>query len=129
MMHSAQSSRRFTKFILLFLGFSLLQCYPFCTVSGRPFRLTRIPDKGGNFGCATCHVSPKGGGELNGFGLDFKTYAIRNKDRYSEALGRLDSDGDGFTNDEEFAAMTHPGNADSIPKAPNREPHLPLPGE
>jgi len=128
-LQASRFSRQVIKCILPFLAFVILQFDAVCTVSGRPFRLRRIPDKGGNFGCATCHVSPNGGGELNGFGLDFKKHGIPNKDRYSKALGRLDSDGDGFTNDEEFAAVTHPGDPNSSPKGSNSRRHLQLPTE
>jgi hypothetical protein len=101
--------------VLIFLTFFLLQFGTANLAFGRPFRMKRIPDKGKNFGCATCHISPKGGGERNAFGRDFEKYGIPNGNRYSKELGMLDSDGDGFTNDEEFAAMTNPGDAGSRP--------------
>jgi predicted ferric reductase len=82
-------------------------------VSGRPFRLGKLPDEGANFGCATCHVTP--GGPRNPFGHDYEKVAIKAGDKYTEELGQMDSDGDGFTNDEEFAAGTNPGDANSKP--------------
>ena len=36
-------------------------------------------------------------------------------DTYTEDLGQLDSDGDGATNDQEFAAGTNPGDPASKP--------------
>lgn len=81
-------------------------------VSGRPFRTGNIPK---NLGCGTCHLAPRGGGERNAFGRDYAKLAIPAGDTYTEELGALDSDGDGFTNDQEFAAGTHPGYADSKP--------------
>lgn len=81
-------------------------------LSGRPFRTEKIPK---NLGCGTCHLAPRGGGELNAFGKDFERLAIPAGEKYTEELGALDSDGDGFTNDQEFAAGTHPGHTDSKP--------------
>jgi hypothetical protein len=40
---------------------------------------------------------------------------MKAKETYTKALGDLDSDGDGFTNDQEFAAGTNPGLATSKP--------------
>jgi len=82
---------------------------------GRPFRLSKIPDNGKNFGCASCHIDARGGGGRNAFGRDFFKHGVPNGNRYTEELGNLDSDGDGFTNDEEFAAKTHPGDPNSRP--------------
>ena len=84
-------------------------------VSGRPFRLAKIPDKGVNFRCGTCHINPGGGGQRNNFGNDYKMIAIPALDNYTDELGKLDSDGDGYSNDKEFAAGTHPGDAESKP--------------
>ena len=82
---------------------------------GRSWRLALLPDKGANFGCATCHFSPAGGDARNAFGQDWEAIAIPAGDDYVPAIANRDSDGDGFTNDEEFAAGTHPGNAASHP--------------
>jgi hypothetical protein len=79
------------------------------------FRLAKLPDKGENFGCLTCHVSEHGG-PVNSFGSDYKAFAIEAGDLYTKFLGQLDSDDDRFTNDQEFAAGTHPGDGNSRPK-------------
>ena len=79
------------------------------------FRMAKIPDQGKTFGCLTCHVSEHGG-PLNSFGNDYKAFAIEAGDLYTQFLGKLDSDRDGFTNDQEFAANTHPGDANSRPQ-------------
>ena len=81
----------------------------------RPFRIGKIPDKGKNFGCATCHISPKGGGERNPFGKDYEKIALKAEDTYTKELGEMDSDGDGAPNDQEFTAGTHPGDPKSNP--------------
>jgi len=87
----------------------------FSTASSRSFRIGRIPDKGKGFGCATCHISARGGGARNSFGSDYEKIAIKAGEKYTEDLGKKDSDGDGFTNDQEFEAKTHPGDPNSKP--------------
>jgi hypothetical protein len=86
-----------------------------CLGEARPFRLGVLPDKGSHFGCGTCHANPKGGGPRNPFGKDYERIGMKAKETYTKALGDLDSDGDGFTNDQEFAAGTNPGLATSKP--------------
>lgn len=86
----------------------------------RAFRLDILPDKGKNFGCKTCHISPNGGGAKNPFGSDYERIAIPAGDKYTNALAKLDSDGDGWTNEQEFSAVpvTNPGDANSHPPTP-----------
>lgn len=85
------------------------------TVQARPFRMGVLPDKGAKFGCGTCHVNPSGGGPRNSFGQDYGKTAMKAGDKYNQELGAMDSDKDGATNDQEFAAGTHPGEAGSKP--------------
>jgi hypothetical protein len=100
--------------IILLLLFLLISV---SVVTGRPFRLANLPDEGANWGCATCHVNPAGGGVRNAFGEDYEEIAIPAGDTYTKELGQTDSDGDGFTNDEEFNAETptEPWNSNSHP--------------
>ncbi|MEW6670602.1 MAG: thrombospondin type 3 repeat-containing protein [Thermodesulfobacteriota bacterium] len=84
-------------------------------VLARSFRLSKLPDGGKNFSCATCHINPRGGGARNPFGKDYQNTGIPAGDKYTLALGQMDSDGDGFTNDQEFAAGSNPGDPASKP--------------
>lgn len=97
---------------------------PFLSV-GRGFRPVLLPDKGKNFGCATCHLNPGGGGPRNPFGRDWENIAIPKGDKYVPELASRDSDGDGFTNDEEFKEGTHPGDPKSRPEHPEQRPVSP----
>lgn len=94
--------------------------------SSRAFRLEKLPDKGDNWNCATCHVNPAGGGAQNAFGKDYREIALPAGDRYTKELGETDSDGDGFTNDEEFNAdpPTKPWDAESKPAPRSVEPRF-----
>jgi len=62
-------------------------------------------------------VTSKGGGPLNAFGEDYNALARRAGDVYTTELGQTDSDGDGFSNDDEFNANppTAPWDSNSHP--------------
>ncbi len=81
----------------------------------RPFRVGKLPDEGKNFGCATCHINPMGGGQRNPFGKDYAKIGLKAGDKYTTELGELDSDEDGASNKQEFAAGTNPGDPKSKP--------------
>ncbi|WP_048093195.1 thrombospondin type 3 repeat-containing protein [Geoglobus acetivorans] len=67
--------------------------------------------------CTLCHVQSSGYGGLNSFGAD---YAKLGK---GERLLTKDSDGDGYTNQQELSSGTFPGDPDSKPgkEAPGME--------
>ena len=105
----------FRKHPLGYLGLVLVFFMIASTVSARPFRIGKLPDKGKNFSCGTCHVNPGGGGPQNAFGKDYAKVGMKAGDTYTKDLSAMDSDKDGFSNDREFAAGTHPGDPGSKP--------------
>jgi len=119
-------NKRSIRYILAIFMCAAMALIMISIVSGRSFRVGRLPDKGKNFGCGTCHVNPRGGGKRNPFGQDYQKIGMKAKDRYTDDLGKLDSDGDVFTNDQEFAANTHPGDPESKPAAVAADPKIEL---
>ncbi|MFB0520661.1 MAG: thrombospondin type 3 repeat-containing protein [Desulfatiglandales bacterium] len=107
MMEASISRKRLVRYIMALFICAVFSLATISAVSGKPFRTGNIPR---SFGCGTCHIDPRGGGKRNAFGQDYERIAIPAGEEYTKELGALDSDGDGFTNDEEFAAGTHPGN-------------------
>jgi hypothetical protein len=84
----------------------------FSEVSARPFRLGKVRAK---YGCATCHFDPKGGGKRNPFGSDYESIAIPAGEKVTDELKAKDSDGDGYTNEQELKGGSNPGNPNSTP--------------
>ena len=81
-----------------------------------PVDMDKLPNQGRNsYGCIVCHISPAGE-EINVFGRDYRD----NDHGYDEKLKALDSDGDGFSNDQELRAdlPTNPGDPNSYPWTP-----------
>ena len=107
--------KRFPRSVLLTVLAVVISLTVVSLAAGRPFRMGRIPGKGAAMGCGVCHVNPNGGGKRNPFGKDYEEIAVRAGEKYTEALSGKDSDGDGFTNDQEFNANTHPGDPNSKP--------------
>jgi len=108
-------NRKSSKYLLLVSICLIMVLMLVSVVYSRPSRLPKLPDLGKNFGCGTCHVDPQGGGPRNPFGQDWEKIALNAGDQYTPELGKLDSDGDKFTNDQEFSANTNPGDPNSIP--------------
>lgn len=104
--------------LVLLLAFLCLTLFPMSgsEVSARPFRMAVMPDKGATFGCGVCHINPRGGGARNTFGKDYQKLGMSAGEKYTDELGAADSDGDGFDNNHEFKAGTHPGDPKSKPE-------------
>jgi hypothetical protein len=67
-----------------------------------------LPEALKNF-CQVCHVRASGG-PMNSYGDDFVSYGSS-----VGAIGELDSDDDGFSNVDELAASSLPGDPNSTP--------------
>ncbi|MBW6517953.1 MAG: hypothetical protein K0A89_05575 [ANME-2 cluster archaeon] len=63
-----------------------------------------------NGNCLICHADANGGGDLNSYGIDYSAY------QSFEDIASLDSDKDGYTNQEELDEMTLPGDDTSFPE-------------
>lgn len=102
-----------TKQVILIFGVTIIFLMFASGVSARPFRLGKLPDRGDNFSCGTCHMNPNGGGERNAFGKDYAKIGLKAGDKFTNELGKKDSDKDGISNDQEFEAGTNPGDSRS----------------
>jgi len=81
----------------------------------RPYRLGKVPEGGQAFGCGLSYLNSQGGGPRNTFGPDCERYAIRARDRYPDALGAMDSDGNRTDSQEQLRGGTYPGDASTMP--------------
>lgn len=124
------SPRRFKWWLglTLFLTIAGFVSQPAAPAEAKPSYLARAvaryPHLAGSRldGCILCHRAGLGDGERNAFAVDFEDNGYD-----LAAIETFDSDGDGFTNLEEFEARTFPGNPKSLPKSravakPAREP-------
>lgn len=104
-----------TALVLTTIGLILVTAPPLVRAE-RPFlsqAKARYPQLEGSKldDCRLCHKNKEGGGPRNAFGQDFQIHS------YDFAvMENLDTDGDGFTNLEEFMALTIPSNPKNFPK-------------
>ena len=99
-----------TKHILttLLFAFIVLSTCPIPGSRAIPEYSRELPEALKSF-CQVCHVRASGG-PMNRYGDDYVSYGGG-----VEAIGELDSDDDGFSNEEELAASSLPGDPDSTP--------------
>jgi hypothetical protein len=100
---------RYQKILLICFAGLILLLASTLTAFGFSSYSNKLPDNAENYSCSTCHS----GSKLNEFGVDFE----ENEKKCDDSLMSMDSDGDGFTNEEEFNAEspTNPGDANSYP--------------
>lgn len=99
-----------TKHILttLLISLIILSATPIPKSRAIPEYVRELPEALKSF-CQVCHVSAAGG-PMNSYGDDYVSYGGS-----VGAIGGLDSDDDGFSNEEELAASSLPGDPDSTP--------------
>lgn len=114
-MRFLRSNKKILRYLLILSISTALALTIVSLALGRPHRSGKLPDKGKNFGCGTCHTNPRGSGPRNPFGQDYERIGMNAGDKYTPELGKLDSDKDGSTNDQEFASNTNPGDSKSKP--------------
>lgn len=78
------------------------------STKARPSYVKDLPQSLKNY-CNVCHTGASGG-PLNVFGEDYVRFGLN-----INATANLDSDGDGFKNEEELAGGTFPGDPESYP--------------
>ncbi len=94
--------------VTLLIAFVVLSASPIPESRAIPEYARELPEALKSF-CQVCHESAAGG-PLNSFGDDFTSHG-----RSVGAISELDSDDDGFSNEEELAAGSIPGDPDSTP--------------
>jgi hypothetical protein len=94
--------------VTLLIAFVVLWAAPIPESRAIPEYARELPEALKSF-CQVCHVRASGG-PMNSFGEDFASYG-----RSVGAISELDSDDDGFSNEEELAAGSIPGDPDSTP--------------
>jgi len=94
--------------MILLIAFTIGAFIASPSTKARPSYVKYLPTSLKNY-CNVCHTAPSGG-PMNVFGDDYLRLGLD-----INATANLDSDGDGFTNDEELAAGTFPGDPNSYP--------------
>lgn len=94
--------------MILLIAFTIGAFIASPLTKARPSYVKDLPTSLKNY-CNVCHATASGG-PLNVFGDDYLRLGLN-----INATANLDSDGDGFTNEEELAADTFPGDPNSYP--------------
>ncbi len=95
--------------VLVFLvTLAITSSFVIVNVGAVPEYAKDLPSNLKNY-CNVCHQQASGG-PMNLFGQDY----VKHENNIS-AISSLDSDGDGFTNDEELKEGTFPGDSNSQP--------------
>jgi hypothetical protein len=105
-----KSDKQMTMQVLatLLIALIVLAASPIPESRAIPEYSKELPEALKNF-CQVCHVRASGG-SMNSYGEDFVTYS-----NSVGAIGELDSDDDGFSNQDELAAGSLPGDPNSTP--------------
>ena len=105
-----KTDKRMTMHVLatLLIAFIVLSASPIPASRAIPEYSRELPEALKNF-CQVCHVRASGG-PMNSYGDDFVSYGWS-----VGAIGELDSDDDGFSNEDELAAASLPGDPQSTP--------------
>ncbi len=96
--------------LALLLILSITSSFVTVNVGAVPEYAKYLPSNLKNY-CNVCHQQASGG-PMNLFGQDY----VKHGNNIS-TISSLDSDGDGFTNDEELREGTFPGDSNSYPGA------------
>ena len=94
--------------VTLLIAFIVLAASPIPESRAIPEYASELPEALKNF-CQVCHARASGG-PMNSYGDDYISYGSS-----VETIGELDSDDDGFSNEDELAAGSLPGDPDSTP--------------
>jgi hypothetical protein len=93
---------------ILLIAVIVLAASPIPESRAIPEYSRELPEALKNF-CQVCHVRASGG-PMNSYGDDFVSYGST-----VGAISELDSDDDGFSNEDELAAGSLPGDSNSTP--------------
>ena len=109
------SDNRITKHVMttILIAFIVLAASPIPQSRAIPEYSRELPEALKNF-CQVCHIKASGG-PMNSYGDDFVSYGMSVR-----AIDELDSDDDGFSNEDELAAGSLPGDTKSTPTSKKR---------
>jgi hypothetical protein len=109
------SDKRMTKHVTvtLLIAFIVITASQIPQNQAIPEYSRELPEALKNF-CQVCHIKASGG-PMNSYGNDFVSYGMS-----VGAIDALDSDEDGFSNEDELAAGSLPGDTQSTPTSKKR---------